>query len=153
MDRRQREEAERQVGALKEEKKKQVAAMEELRREVDIFINSFLKQEGVEADKQEWLRQLLDDVKALSEELVLATKEEREQRKAIAQLNGEREAKAREAAKAMGAARDTHEELKVKELTSYTPQNATPPSHSPHPPTRAPTPPPPSRPRAPRSLR
>ena len=114
--RRQREEAERQVGALKEEKKKQVAAMEELRREVDIFINSFLKQEGVEADKQEWLRQLLDDVKALSEELVLATKEEREQRKAIAQLNGEREAKAREAAKAMGAARDTHEELKVKEL-------------------------------------
>ena len=77
------------MGALKEEKKKQVAAMEELRREVDIFINSFLKQEGVEADKQEWLRQLLDDVKALSEELVLATKEEREQRKAIAQLNGE----------------------------------------------------------------
>jgi len=114
--RRQREEAERQVLALKEEKKKQVAAMEELRREVDIFINSFLKQEGVEADKQEWLRQLLDDVKALHEELGLATKEEREQRKAIAQLNGEREAKAREAAKAMGAARETHEELKVKEL-------------------------------------
>ena len=80
------------MSALKEEKKKQVAAMEELRREVDIFINSFLKQEGVEADKQEWLRQLLDDVKALHEELGLATKEEREQRKAIAQLNGEREA-------------------------------------------------------------
>merc|ERR1740139_400444 len=91
-------------------------AMEELRREVDIFINSFLKQEGVESGKQEWLRQLLDDVKALQLELEIATKEEREQRKAIAQLNGEREHKAREAAKAMGAARETHEELKVKEL-------------------------------------
>ena len=34
--------------ALKEEKKKQMAAMEELRREVDVFINSFLKQEGLE---------------------------------------------------------------------------------------------------------
>lgn len=114
--RRQKEEAERQVTALKDEKKKQVMAMEELRREVDIFINSFLKQEGVESGKQEWLRQLLDDVKALQLELEIATKEEREQRKAIAQLNGEREHKAREAAKAMGAARETHEELKVKEL-------------------------------------
>ena len=47
---------------------------------------------------------------------MIASTEEREQRKVIKQLNGEREAKAREAAKAMGAARDTHEELKVKEL-------------------------------------
>ena len=47
-------------------------AMEELRREVDIFINSFLKQEGLEGEKQEWLKQLLDEVKALGEELVLA---------------------------------------------------------------------------------
>ena len=56
--------------ALKEEKKKQMAAMEELRREVDVFINSFLKQEGLEDDKKEMLRELLDEVKALNEELV-----------------------------------------------------------------------------------
>jgi len=60
------------VVALKEEKKKQMAAMEELRREVDIFINSFLKQEGLEADKKEMLKELLDEVKALNEELVSA---------------------------------------------------------------------------------
>jgi hypothetical protein len=58
------------VVALKEEKKKQMAAMEELRREVDVFINSFLKQEGLEDDKKEMLRELLDEVKALNEELV-----------------------------------------------------------------------------------
>ena len=34
----------RQVVGLKQEQKKQLAAMEELRREVDVFINSFLKQ-------------------------------------------------------------------------------------------------------------
>ena len=44
----------------------------------------------MEADKAQWLRQMLEDVKGLGEELVLATAEEREQRKAIAQLNGAR---------------------------------------------------------------
>jgi len=113
---RQLDEANRQVAALKDEKKKQLAAVEELRREVDIFINSFLKQESAEKEKQEVLRQLLDDIKLLEEELVEASKEEQRQRKMVASLSGEREANAREAAKAMHAARETHEELKVKEL-------------------------------------
>ena len=113
---RQIEDAARQVAFFKGEKSKQMAAMEELRREVDIFINSFLKAEDVEAEKKEWLKQVLEEVKALAEELVVAAKEEREQRKIVAQLNGEREQKAREAAKAMSAAKETHEELKVKEL-------------------------------------
>ena len=41
---RQLDEAKRQVTALKDEKKRQLAAVEDLKREVDIFINSFLKQ-------------------------------------------------------------------------------------------------------------
>ena len=39
---------------------------------MDIFINSFLKQEGLEADKKEMLKELLDEVKALNEELASA---------------------------------------------------------------------------------
>ena len=114
--RRQLEEANRQVATLLEEGKKQRNAVEELKREVDIFINSFLKQESVEKDKQDFLRQLLDSIKTLEEELVEESRYEQQQRKEVARLTGERETNAREAAKAVSAARETHEELKVKEL-------------------------------------
>uniref|UniRef100_A0A7S4FAG5 Cilia- and flagella-associated protein 58 central coiled coil domain-containing protein n=1 Tax=Chrysotila carterae TaxID=13221 RepID=A0A7S4FAG5_CHRCT len=110
------EETNRQMAALKDEKKKQLAAMEELRREVDIFISSFLKQESAEKEKQQLLKQLLADIKMLEEELMEASKEEQTQRKMVASLSAEREANAREAAKTVTAARETHEELKVKEL-------------------------------------
>jgi len=114
--RRQLEEANRQLTSLNEEGRKQRAAVEELKREVDIFINSFLKQEGVEKEKQDFLRQLLDSIKTLEEELVEEARYEQQQRKEVARLTGERETNAREAAKAVSAARETHEELKVKEL-------------------------------------
>ena len=38
-------------------------------RQVDIFINSFLKQESTEKEKQKTLRLLLDSIKALEEEV------------------------------------------------------------------------------------
>jgi len=114
--RRQREEATRQAAALQDEARKQKAAIEELKREVDIFINSFLKQEAIEHEKQEFLRGLLDNIKDLEEELVQESRYEQQQRKTVSRLTGEREAMAREAAKSVSAARETHEELKVKEL-------------------------------------
>jgi len=114
--RRQLEEATRQAAALQDEARKQKAAIEELKREVDIFINSFLKQEAIEHEKQEFLRGLLDNIKDLEEELVQESRYEQQQRKTVSRLTGEREAMAREAAKSVSAARETHEELKVKEL-------------------------------------
>jgi len=114
--RRQLEEANRQVASLEEEGRKQRAAIDELKREVDIFINSFLRQETVEKEKQLFLQQLLEQIKTLEEELVEESRYEQQQRKAVARLTGERETNAREAAKAVSAARETHEELKVKEL-------------------------------------
>jgi len=114
--RRQVEEATRQVAALQDEGRKQRSAVEELKREVDIFINSFLKQEGIEQGKAELLRGLADNIKVLEEELVEESRYEQQQRKAVSRLTGEREAMAREAAKSVGAAKETHEELKVKEL-------------------------------------
>ena len=113
---RQIEDASRQVVVLKEEGKRQVAAAEEVRREVDVFINNFLKQEGLEAEKAEWVRAVVDEVKSLEEEVVEVAKEERDQRKIVAQLNEEREIEARKAAKAMHGAKAVNEELKVKEL-------------------------------------
>ena len=114
--RRQLEEANRQVQTLADEGQKQRGAIEELKREVDIFINSFLKQETVEKEKQDFLRVLLDEIKTLEEELVEESRYEQQQRKEVARLTAERETNAREAAKAVKAARETHEELKVKEL-------------------------------------
>ena len=114
--RRQLEETNRQVQTLVEEGKKQHRGIEELKREVDIFINSFLKQEGVESEKQEFLRELLDSIKLLEEELADESRYEQQQRKEVARLTAERETNAREAAKAVSSARETHEELKVKEL-------------------------------------
>ena len=113
---RQIEDASRQVVVLKEEGKRQVAAAEEVRREVDVFINNFLKQEGLEAEKAEWVRAVVDEVKSLEEEVVEVAKEERDQRKIVAQLSEEREIEARKAAKAMHGAKAVNEELKVKEL-------------------------------------
>ena len=114
--RRQLEEANRQVQSLLEEGRKQRSAIEELKREVDIFINSYLKQESIEKEKQDLLRLLLDSIKTLEEELVEESRYEQEQRKEVKRLTGERETNAREAAKAVAAAKETHEELKVKEL-------------------------------------
>ena len=37
---------------------------------MDIFIHSFLKQESIEKEKQDLLRNLLDTIKTLEEELV-----------------------------------------------------------------------------------
>ena len=113
---RQIEDASRQVVVLKEEGKRQVAAAEEVRREVDVFINNFLKQEGLEAEKAEWVPAVVDEVKSLEEEVVEVAKEERDQRKILAQLNEEREIEATKAAKAMHGAKAVNEELKVKEL-------------------------------------
>ena len=90
--------------------------MDELKREVDIFINSFLKQESVEKEKQAFLKSLLEAIKGLEGELDEERRYEQQQRKEVARLTAEREANAREAAKAVSAAKETHEELKVKEL-------------------------------------
>ena len=113
---RQVDEAARQSAQLKEEGRKQRSVVDELKREVDIFINSFLKQEGIEQGKKDFLLALMEQVKVLEEELAEESKYEQQQRKAVARLTGEREAMAREAAKSVAAARATHEELKVKEL-------------------------------------
>ena len=113
---RQLDDAMRQVAALQDEKKTNDAAAAELRREVDVYISNFLKQESAEEEKQEWLKQLLEDIKALEEELAEASAQDAKARKAVAGLSAEREAAARESAKVMNQAREVNEELKVKEL-------------------------------------
>ena len=113
---RQLDEVVRQRTALDEEKRKQQSAIEELKRDVDIFINSFLKQEGIEKEKQEFLKGIMGTVKELEEELLEEARYDQQQRKVVAKLTGEREAVAREAAKSVKAVKEIHEDLKVKEL-------------------------------------
>ena len=53
---------------------------------------------------------LLDSIKGLEEELVEESRYEQQQRKEVARLTAERETSAREAAKAVSAARETHDD-------------------------------------------
>ena len=71
---------------------------------------------AIEKEKQDFLRGVLEQIRQLEEELVEESRYEQQQRKAVAKLTAERETNAREAAKAVKAAKETHEELKVKEL-------------------------------------
>lgn len=113
---RQLDDAARQVAVLKDDQRANDAAATELRREVDVFISQFLTQESAEQEKQDWLRQLLADIRGLEAELSEAVADDSAARKAVAALAAEREAAARESAKVLGQAQAVHEELKVKEL-------------------------------------
>lgn len=113
---RQLGEAQRQIVTLCNETRKQRAGIEEVKREVDIFIHAFLKQESIGKEKREVLHQLTSSIKVLEEELAMESRYEQQQRKVLTRLTCEREAAARDAAKSARMVKEAHEELKVKEL-------------------------------------
>ena len=90
-----------------------------MRREVDVFINNF-EAGGARGREGRVVRAVVDEVKSLEEEVVEVAKEERDQRKIVAQLSEEREIEVRKAAKAMHGAKAVNEELKVKSSSSWT---------------------------------
>mmetsp|Transcript_28894 Transcript_28894/g.84706 ORF Transcript_28894/g.84706 Transcript_28894/m.84706 type:complete len:930 (-) Transcript_28894:174-2963(-) len=112
----QLDEAQRQIVAKKGEKARQSDAIEEMRREVDIFINNFLKQEDSEKDQVLWHQQCAAEVGEYHAEVSALRDNDRQLSKRIADLNAAREAKSREAAKALQQTRDAKEELKVRQL-------------------------------------
>ncbi|KAJ1619217.1 hypothetical protein T492DRAFT_1087320 [Pavlovales sp. CCMP2436] len=115
----QAHEAGRQLTAKRGEKTRQLASIEEMRREVDIFINNFLKQEDAEKDQVLWLRQLQAEVQEYHAELRALQENDRAMHQRIAELNAAREAKSREAAKALQHTCEAAEEVKVRQLVLF----------------------------------
>lgn len=87
----QAHELERQIATKRSLKARQLAAIEEARREVDIFINNYLKQEDSEAEQLLWLQQLRAEVSEYQAELGALQENDRAMHARIAQLNAQRE--------------------------------------------------------------
>lgn len=98
------------------EKRDQFKRLEELNRDIDIFINDFLQEEGLEKDKAAALSSLLKENKELEVELSLLSQQSLALDREAFDLSTRRDAKAREYAKAVRNRRDADEEMKVKDI-------------------------------------
>jgi len=98
------------------EKRDQFKRLEELNRDIDIFINDFLQEESLEKDKAAALSSLLKENKELEEELSLLSQQTLSLDRETFDLSARRDAKAREYAKAVHNRRDADEEMKVKDI-------------------------------------
>ncbi|KAF1330773.1 hypothetical protein FI667_g4770, partial [Globisporangium splendens] len=111
--------AHHQISALKAENKKQTQMQLEVKKQVDLLIAHFLKQEDGEKHQSADLDNLTTKVGSFEEEVAQRLVEESKQKKLIAMLTVQREMKAREAASALEAEKQTHQELKMKELVIF----------------------------------
>lgn len=84
--------------------------------EVDTLMAQFLQQEGIENQERTRLQQLLNELDEVEAEAVRWSHEEKRQAKQIAVLSIQRDLKAREAVRAEQAAKDTRQQVKMKEL-------------------------------------
>ena len=98
------------------EKRDQFKRLEELNRDIDIFINDFLQEEGLEKDKAAALSALLKENKELEAELALLAQQTQALDREAFDLSTRRDAKAREYAKAVRNRGDADEEIKVKDI-------------------------------------
>jgi chromosome segregation ATPase len=99
-----------------DENKRCSIQIEGMKQEVDLAIARLLRQEVIEKSKRQGLESLLKEVAGMEDEIGNWSAEERRQNKLIAVLSAQREMKAREATRAQVAEKDTHEQVKVKEL-------------------------------------
>eukprot|EP00736_Rhodelphis_marinus_P006079 Rmarinus@m.15376 len=111
-----KEETAKQLDGMKVERKRLSDQVEELKREVDIFINQFLKQELLEKDKGEHVREILKEIGDLEHEVQDLSSGENRKKREIKELTTQREHRAREAGSAINKARETKEDVKVKDL-------------------------------------
>lgn len=100
-----------------DDNKRLAATIEEAKKEVDVNIARFMKQENIESSKRDALDKLLTSVAEQEAEIVQWNNEERRLNKLTALLSAQRDLKAREATRAAKQEKETRQSLKVKELT------------------------------------
>jgi len=98
------------------EKRDQLKRLEELNRDIDIFINDFLQEEGLEKDKAAALAALLRENKELEAEFSMLMQQQQTLDRETFELGAKRDGKAREYAKAVTSRKETEEEIKVKDI-------------------------------------
>jgi len=112
----QREDAVRRLQQSQREKKDQLRSLEELNRDVDVFINNFLQEESLEKDKAGALAALIKENKELEANLAELSATSFTLNRQIFELSMRRDSKAREYAKAVNNRKQTDKEIKVKEI-------------------------------------
>ena len=90
--------------------------LKELKQDVDIAIDDYLRKDSVEKDKKEQLESEGQEIKKLEREIAQFHAEEMLMNKQISTLTAQREIKARDASKAHQMQRETKEILKIKRL-------------------------------------
>ena len=105
------------LATYKSENKRSRKEHEEMRAEVDVLVARFLQQEAVEGDKRQELESLLAEVDRLEQDLADWQARERKEAKQLSVLAAQRELRSREALRAKAAAKETAEQLRIKELT------------------------------------
>mmetsp|Transcript_40290 Transcript_40290/g.95676 ORF Transcript_40290/g.95676 Transcript_40290/m.95676 type:complete len:921 (-) Transcript_40290:204-2966(-) len=112
----QKEDLKRVLLQQQSEKREQFKRLEELNRDIDVFINDFLGEESLEKDKAAALALLLRENKALEAELSMLAQQGQSLEREAFELSARRDAKAREYAKAVANRREADEEMKVKDI-------------------------------------
>ena len=112
----QREDLTRVLAQTKRDKKQQLMALEELNRDVDLFINSFLQEESLEKTKAVELAALIKENKELDVHLAELSAASHTLSRQIFELSVRRDAKAREYAKVCNSIKQTEKDVKVKEI-------------------------------------
>jgi hypothetical protein len=112
----QREDLARVLTQSKQDKKKQLMVLEELNRDVDLFINSFLQEESLEKAKAVELAALIKDNKELDQQLAELAAASHTLSRQIFELSVRRDAKAREYAKICNSIKEAEKDVKVKEI-------------------------------------
>eukprot|EP01012_Entosiphon_sulcatum_P040232 TRINITY_DN53874_c0_g1_i1.p1 TRINITY_DN53874_c0_g1~~TRINITY_DN53874_c0_g1_i1.p1 ORF type:complete len:965 (+),score=292.98 TRINITY_DN53874_c0_g1_i1:89-2896(+) len=112
----QREIMQREIARIKTTRKKLQEELEELKRDVDILINNFLKEEINEKAQGEELYALLKLIKTSEALVVTKAEEEGNNSRLINELSTHRENKSREASKNKAKVAAAKDDLKVKEV-------------------------------------
>ncbi|TMW56254.1 hypothetical protein Poli38472_008902 [Pythium oligandrum] len=111
--------AQHQLTALRTSNKKQESEQHDVKQQIDVLIARFLKHEDSEKEQNEELETMAQNVTSLEEEVAQWIQEEAKHKKLVAMLTAQRELKAREAASALEAEKQTQQELKMKELVIF----------------------------------
>mmetsp|Transcript_19952 Transcript_19952/g.64959 ORF Transcript_19952/g.64959 Transcript_19952/m.64959 type:complete len:918 (-) Transcript_19952:40-2793(-) len=101
---------------LELERKKNNKAIEELKKEVDIYMNNYLREEANGKEKSVLFQNSYAEVAELEQEVVALKKEEHTRERAIVELGSQRERMSRLAANKVNKWRETAEYVRVKEL-------------------------------------
>mmetsp|Transcript_41285 Transcript_41285/g.78920 ORF Transcript_41285/g.78920 Transcript_41285/m.78920 type:complete len:923 (-) Transcript_41285:213-2981(-) len=105
-----------EVDVFNTDTKKQTAVLGELKREVDMYMNSYMKEETKGKDKGGLFAASCAEVAEMESEVMVLRKEERVRDHAVVELASQRERASRQAAFKVNKLRETREQLRVKDL-------------------------------------